>query len=72
MKNYIFIGKTFKLLERHKPWKLALIFSLTLLQGVFSGFSIVLLIPLLQLLNIENGMSPEGITRIIQNLADKA
>jgi len=52
MHKYLFIVKTFKLLRDHQPWKLALIFVLTLLQGVMGGFSIVLLIPLLQLLSI--------------------
>ena len=51
----LFIVKTFKLLREHQPWKLALIFVLTLLLGVMSGFSIVLLIPLLQLLSIGAG-----------------
>jgi len=47
MQIYLFIVKTFKLLREHQPWKLSLIFMLTLLNGVMSGFSIVLLIPLL-------------------------
>lgn len=73
MHKYLFIVKTFKLLRDHQPWKLAMIFLLTLLQGVTSGFSIVLLIPLLQLLSIgTTGGEPDGVALFIQNLADKA
>ncbi|HOT16758.1 MAG TPA: ABC transporter ATP-binding protein [Bacteroidales bacterium] len=45
---------------------------LTLLLGVTGGFSIVLLIPLLQLLSIGAGEASEGVALFIQNLADKA
>ncbi|MBN2862794.1 MAG: ABC transporter ATP-binding protein, partial [Bacteroidales bacterium] len=67
-----FILKTFRLLREHQPWNLALIFMLTLLMGVMGGFSIVLLIPLLQLLSIGAGEDPDGVALFIQNLADKA
>jgi len=60
------------LLRDHEPWKLVLIFLLTLLQGVTGGFSIVLLIPLLQLLNIGTGGEPEGIALAIRNFAEGA
>ncbi len=72
MQKYLFIVKTFRLLREHQPWKLVLIFLFTLLQGVMSGFSIVLLIPLLQLLSIGGEGEPGGIALFIQNLADKA
>jgi ABC-type multidrug transport system fused ATPase/permease subunit len=71
MHAYLFIAKTFKLLREHQPLKLLLIFLLTLIMGVTSGFSIVLLIPLLQLLSIGGGGEPGGIALAIQNLADK-
>jgi len=67
-----FFVKTFGLLREHNPWRLGLIFLLTLVQGVTSGFSIVLLIPLLQLLNIGAGQEPEGVALTISNLADRA
>ena len=67
-----FIVRTFSLLREHHPWKLWLIFLLTLLQGVTSGFSIVLLIPLLQLLSIGAGQEPEGVALAISNLADRS
>jgi ATP-binding cassette subfamily C protein len=69
---YLFIIRTFRLLKEHQPWKLVLIFVLTLLMGVTSGFSIVLLIPLLQLLSIGGSGQPEGIALIINKLALKA
>jgi ATP-binding cassette subfamily C protein len=42
-----------------------------MLQGVTAGFSIVLLIPLLQLLSIGAG-EPDGIALAVRNLADRA
>ena len=73
MYTYTFITGTFKLLREHQPWNLVLIFVLTLIQGVMGGFSIVLLIPLLQLLSIgTSGRDPEGLALFIQNQADKA
>jgi ATP-binding cassette subfamily C protein len=66
-----FILKTFGLLKDHQPWKLFMIFLLTLLQGVTAGFSIVLLIPLLQLLSI-GGSEPDGVALAVRNLADGA
>ncbi len=65
------IVSSLKLLRAHQPWKLLLIFLLTLLQGVTSGFSIVLLIPLLQLLSIGGG-EPDGIALAIRNFAEGA
>jgi len=71
MNTYLFIVKTLKLLRQHKPRKLLLIFGLTLFLGVFSGFSIVLLIPLLQLLDVGNRNAAEGPALFFQNMADK-
>lgn len=45
---------------------------LTLLLGVTGGFSIILLIPMLQLLSISGSKGPEGVALFIQNLAEKA
>jgi ATP-binding cassette subfamily C protein len=72
MHTWLSILKSFSLLREHQPWKLVLIFFLTLLQGITSGFSIVLLIPLLQLLNIGSGGEPDGIALVIRNMAGKA
>ncbi|NSW95151.1 MAG: ABC transporter ATP-binding protein [Bacteroidales bacterium] len=71
MNHLPFILATFRLLLSHRPGKLALIFILTLLQGVNSGFSIVLLIPLLQLLNVGAESEVQGIALFFRNLAEK-
>lgn len=70
LNKYLFFIRTFGLLRDHQPWKLLLILLLTLLQGVTSGFSIVLLIPLLQLLSIGTGDEPEGVALVVSNLAE--
>jgi ATP-binding cassette, subfamily C, bacterial len=72
MKDVVYIAKTFRLLKEHKPWKLVLIFTLTLFMGVSSGFSIMLLIPLLQLLNVGGDASSGGAGQIFQNIAARA
>lgn len=69
MNSYLFIGKTFRLLRDHQPGKLLLIFGLTLFQGVSGGFSVVLLIPLLQLLNVGEGEPSGRLALFFQNLA---
>lgn len=71
MSKFRFIFKTFGLLRGHQPWKLFMLFLLTLLQGVTAGFSIVLLIPLLQLLSIGGG-EPDGIALAVRSLAEGA
>ena len=64
-----FIIKTLRLLAKHRLKKLMLIFFLTLLMGINAGFSIVLLIPLLQLLNAGNSAILEGQTAFLKHLA---
>ena len=64
-----FIIKTLRLLAKHRLKKLMLIFFLTLLMGINAGFSIVLLIPLLQLLNTGNSATLEGQTAFLKHLA---
>ena len=71
MKSRVFIIKTFRLLKQHQPRRLSGIFVLTLLMGASSGFSIVLLIPLLQLLSAGDTKAVEGPTLFFQNMADK-
>jgi ATP-binding cassette, subfamily C, bacterial len=73
METCLFMSKTLKFLLEYQPWRLLLIFVLTLIMGATSGFSIVLLIPMLQLLSIGGGgAEPGGIALFIQNMADKA
>ena len=69
MRKNLFIN-TISYLVDHKPGKLALLFFLTLFQGINTGFSIVLLIPLLQLLNTASEGLPEGITGFFRNVSD--
>jgi len=72
MRRILFILKTFKLLRQHQPWKLVLIFAITLVNGVSSGFSIVLLIPLLQLLDINSGEQGDRLVLFFREAASKA
>lgn len=71
LNKYLFFIRTFGLLRGHQPWRLFLIFLLTLLHGVTAGFSIVLLIPLLQLLSI-GGSEPDGVALAVRNFAEGA
>lgn len=50
MNQNLALKRSFGLLLGHRPKKLLAVFFLTLLQGLGSGFSVVLLIPLLELL----------------------
>jgi ATP-binding cassette, subfamily C, bacterial len=70
--NFSFILKTFRVLAKHKPGKLTLLFFLTLFQGLNSGFSIVLLIPLLQLLNVGSGGLPDGLALFFRELSERS
>jgi len=70
LKKYLYILKSFSLLGHHQPRKLALIFVLTLVMGVNSGFSIMLLIPLLQLLDMGSGQA-NAFARFFSNLASE-
>jgi ATP-binding cassette, subfamily C, bacterial len=72
MKKILFILRTFGLLKEHQPRKLALIFTLTLINGITAGFSIVLLIPLLQLLDLGVGDSSDELALFFRNAAEKA
>ena len=67
----LYILRSFRLLRQHQPWKLVLIFILTLVNGVTSGFSIVLLIPLLQLLEINSNKS-DHLSEMLRGAASKA
>lgn len=65
------IRNTFQLFQKHQPGKLLFIFMLTLIMGTVGGVSIVLLIPLLQLLTPGAERTPEGIVLYINQLAEK-
>lgn len=68
---YRFALRSFALLRGHQPRKLVLIFMLTLFNGISAGFSIVLLIPLLQLLNVGAGEQVSGLALFIQKVAER-
>nr|MBD3622537.1 ABC transporter ATP-binding protein [Sunxiuqinia sp.] len=70
-RRLLFIVKSFRLLRQHKPWKLVLIFAITLVNGVSSGFSIVLLIPLLHLLDVNSGEQSNRLAVFFKNVASK-
>ena len=67
----IFI-KSFKMLLSFKPGKLFLLFVLTLFLGFFSGFSIVLLIPLLQIFTQNTDGQSSQIAKTLRELAETA
>ncbi|MFV9483974.1 ABC transporter ATP-binding protein [Christiangramia sp. ASW11-125] len=59
------------MLLNFRPGKILLLFTLTLFLGVFSGLSIVLLIPLLQLLTPENSDNQNPIAKFFKELAEQ-
>ncbi len=67
-----FFIESFRMLLNFRPGKLFILFVLTLFLGAFSGFSIVLLIPLLQLLTPSTEGQPNQIVTIFNDLAEKA
>lgn len=68
----LMISQSFKPLFKHQPGKLFLLFSLDLFLGTSSGFSVVLLIPLLQLLTSKTDGQTNQITEVLNGLAEKA
>lgn len=68
-RNLIF--QSFKPLFKHQPRKLFILFLLDLFLGTSSGFSVVLLIPLLQLLTEKTDDQPNPITEVLNGLAEK-
>ena len=72
MKIDLYIIESFKMLLNFRPGKLALLFILTLFLGAFSGFSIVLLIPLLQILSPGKENQTNEIANFLNSLAEKA
>lgn len=72
MNLILFILRSFRLLREHQPWKLVLIFALTMITGLGAGFSIVLLIPLLQLLDVGINEEVDGVASFFREMANKA
>lgn len=71
MGPYYFALRTLRMLSRHHPWKLILVFVMTMVIGVNSGFSIILLVPLLQLLDTGAATPANDIAMFFQNLSEK-
>lgn len=55
----------------YQPWKLLLLFFLTLLLGTSQGFSIALLIPFLQLLEVGEGAGANPLVDFFARLSDQ-
>lgn len=72
MKIDVFFIESFRMLLNFRPGKLLILFLLTLFLGAFSGFSIVLLIPLLQVLTPSTEGETNQITDTFNDLAEKA
>ncbi len=62
---------SFRLLLSHKPLQLVVLLLLNLLLGLTQGFSIVLLIPLLQLLEMDPGGSDNILVRLISDFFER-
>ncbi len=71
MKNSRFILKSFRYLLRYRPWKLLILSCLTLFLGIFQGFSITLLIPFLNLLEIGDPDSSNQLVRMFDSVIEK-
>ena len=69
--NYLFLLKSFRLLLEYQPWKLLLLFFLTLLLGTSQGFSIALLIPFLQLLEVGEGAGSNALVDFFTGFSNR-
>ncbi len=72
MKIDSFFIESLKMLLNFRPGKLILLFILTLFLGAFSGFSIVLLIPLLQIITPGNEDQTNQVAQFLNDIAINA
>lgn len=72
MGNTLFLMKSFRLLLDYQPWRLLLLFVLTILLGAGQGFSVALLIPFLQLLEVGTGGDANPLVRFFASVSEKA
>ena len=70
MKAFVFVIKSFRLLFQYKPGKLVLLFLLTLFLGLNQGFSIVLLVPFLQLLDVNSAETSNSLVRFFHKIVE--
>ena len=71
MNDKLFILRSFKLLFRYQPGKLLLLFLLTLFLGVNQGFSVVLLIPFLKLLDVGEPETSNGLVGFFNTMIER-
>jgi len=71
MSNISYIFSCFRSLSHYKPAKLMLLFVLSLILGVSQGFSIILLIPFLQLLDVNELASSNKLILYFNTMFDK-
>ena len=67
-----FLLRSFRLLISYHPGKYVLLLVLTLLLGFSQGLSVILLIPLLQLLEVDASESSDRIARFLQELTENS
>ena len=68
----LFFTKSLRLLVRYQPGKYVYLLLLTLLLGLTQGVSIVLLIPLLQLLEVSEAETSNSIARFLQKITESS
>jgi len=71
MKDNLFVLRSFRLLFQYNPGKLIFLALLTLFLGINQGFSIVLLIPFLQLLDIGEAESSNQLVKLFNSIIDR-
>lgn len=71
MKDNLFVIRSFRLLFQYKPGKLLVLTLLTLFLGINQGFSIALLIPFLQLLEIGEPDSSNQLVQFFNSIIEK-
>jgi len=71
MKDNLFVIRSFRLLFQYNPGKLIFLALLTLFLGINQGFSIVLLIPFLQLLDIGEAESSNQLVKLFNSIIDR-
>lgn len=71
-KNVKFVLQSSQLLLKYQPWKLFSLFLLSLFLGLNQGFSIVLLLPFLQLLNVSDAESSNHITDFFNSFVERS
>lgn len=69
--HYSLLLKSFRMLFNYQPWRLVLLFLLTLLLGAGQGFTIILLIPFLQLLEVGTEAETNSLVGFFADISEK-